>query len=335
MQNQALLAAIYAQVPTLGRIFFVMSPSDYATENYQRIQEFAASDKLGKIRFFGANSAAGATPIELAYAAVQTNNDDVIALDGHTEHLLSAALTVSKSRVHFLGLDGGHRLQGQGARIKMGVTGVATDYAPVINVGTRNSFRNIKVENASTTNGSLYGFVEAGECTLIENCHTLKTAGLDDANHAHFLLASDSATIRHLTVGQSNTPNTAAGFGILIDGYAGGVVKENLLEDIYINMSVGGSVQATSCFIKVADNAALNFGNVINRVVGNNFIPVGGTIMTDAVLGVAQISGNLLISNAVFSGSTGVGSASGQGIYTAAAGLAPVANGGLSTELTD
>ena len=145
--------------------------------------------------------------------------------------------------------------------------------------------------------------------------------------------------MRNCVIGQSNTPNTAAGFGILIDGKTGGAtdgtVKENFIENCYINMSVGGSVQATSCFIKVADASALNFGNTINGLIGNNFIPSGGTIMTDAVLGAAQTSGNLLLANCVFSGSTGIGSASGQGVYSAASGVAPVAAGGLSTATTD
>jgi len=329
--GQALLNMVANRVPTFGRVFIVMDPDDTDEENYNRMQDVFPPDPNGKVRLF--------TSLSDAYDATESNNNDVILLDGNSTHVLTEMLTVSNNRVHFIGMDGGGHLTAQGAKVQIGVTGVATDLAPVLVTGVRCSFRNIKFINASTTNETLYGFIDNGEGTVIENCSMIKTLGLDDSNHASFWMAGDSLSMRNCVIGQSNTPNTAAGFGILIDGKTGGAtdgtVKENFIENCYINMSVGGSVQATSCFIKVADASALNFGNTINGLIGNNFIPSGGTIMTDAVLGAAQTSGNLLLANCVFSGSTGIGSASGQGVYSAASGVAPVAAGGLSTATTD
>jgi len=275
-----------------------------------------------------------------ANSIATTNKNDVILLSGYATHTVTEMLTVSKNRVHFIGLEGFGRLATQGSKIQIGVTGTATDLAPTITTGVRNSFRNIKFINASTTNETLYGFIENGEGTLIENCSMVKTAGLDDANHASFWMAGDSLTMRNCVIGQSNIPNTAAGFGILIDGKTGGAtdgtVKENFLENIYVNMSVGGSVQATSCFIKVADNSALNFGNIINGITGSNFIPSGGTAMTDAILAAASTTAGILnIANPTWFGCTGVGGGSGYGVNVAAGGVAPDANGGLSAALTD
>jgi hypothetical protein len=322
----------HLNIPVLGKVFLVLGAATDA--NYQKATEILGTDLSGVVRVF-----AGSDALASAYDQMTTNANDVVLLEGQTAHTLTEMLTVSKSRCHFFGLDGGGRLATQGARVYMGVTGVATDLAPILNTGTRNTFRNMKVENASTTNESLYGFIENGEGTLIENCHFLKTAGLNDANHAHFWLAGDSATIRNVVVGQSNIPNTAAGFGILIDGKSGGassVVKENFLENIYINMSVGGAVQATSCFIKIADTAAMNFGNVIKDLTCMNFIPVSGTIMTDAILAPASIvSGSLFLRNPAFFGCTGVIDTASAGVQIAAAGVAPVGAGGLATNLTD
>jgi len=333
--GRALLDAVAAQVPVFGRVLFVFSSSDTASQNYMAVMEIAKTDPYGRVRVF-----AGSTALADAYSEAESNNNDVICLDAHSTHTVTSMLTVAKNRVHFLGFDGGGRLVTQGAKIQMGVTGVATDLAPILVTGVRCSFRNLKVINASTTNQSLHGFIDNGEGTLIENCHFLKTAGLDDSGHSHFWLAGDSATIRNCVFGQSNTPNTAAGYGIFIDGKTGGAtdgtVKENFLENVYVNMSVGGSVQATSCLIKIADTAALNFGNVINGFVGCNFIPSGGTIMTDAILAPASIvAGSLFLKDPVFFGATGVIDNASAGVKIASGGVAPVGAGGLSTNLTD
>ena len=330
--GRAFLDAIHSVMPVFGRVLVVASTSDAGEERYDRMSQILKTDTSGRVRLF--------STVAEAYAEAISNNNDVILLDADTTHVVTEMLTVAKNRVNFLGMDSGGRLTAQGAKIQIGVTGVATDLAPVLNTGVRNSFRNIKFINASTTNQTLYGFIENGEGTLMENCSAVKVAGLDDANHASLWLAGDSATIRNCTFGQSNIPNTAAGFGILIDGKTGGAtdgtVKENFLENIYVNMSVGGSVQATSSFIKIADASALNFGNVINKIVCNNYMPNGGTVMTDAILCPTGITaGSLSIVSPAYFGCTGVADATVSGISVAAPGLAPDANGGLSTLLTD
>jgi hypothetical protein len=330
--GRALLDALHGILPVFGRVFVVCSPSDTADPNYQKLQEVCTNDPYGVLRFY--------TSLSDAYDATTTNNNDVILIDAHTTHTVTEMLTVAKNRVHFIGMDGGGRLMSPRAKIQMGVTGVATDLAPILVTGVGCSFRNIKSINASTTNQSLYGFIDNGEATVIENCHFLKVAGLDDANHAHFWMAGDSCTYQNIVAGQSNIPNTAAGFGILIDGKTGGAtdgtVKENYAKNVVVNMSVGGSVQATSCLIKIADTAALNFSNIIDGFTGTNFIPSGGTIMTNAVLAPASITaGTLFLIDPVFAGATGVSDNASAGVQIVARGLAPVTAGGLAANLSD
>lgn len=328
--GRTLMTNVGTIIPAFGNIRVVMSSSDSADPNWTKVQESLPAD--GVVHFY--------TSLSDAYDACVTNNNDVIVLDAHTTHTLTSMLTVSKNRVHFVGFDGGGRLVTQGAKIQMGVTGVATDLAPILVTGVRCSFRNLKVINASTTNESLHGFIDNGEGTLIENCQFVKTTGLDDSGTSDFWMAGDSLTMRNCVLGQSNTPCTAAHYGIFIDGKTGGAtdgtVKENFLENVYVNMSVGGAVQATSCFIKIADTAALNFGNVINGFTGMNFIPSGGTIMTNAVLAPASITaGSLFLKAPTFFGCTGVSDNASAGVKIAAPGLAPVQAGGLSTNLSD
>jgi len=326
--GMALLNRINSIIPVMGRILVVCPSTD---ANYDILTQVVKNDPEGRVRLF--------TTVAAAYDEATTNANDVIALSGNSTHTVTEMLTVAKNRIHFIGMDGGGRLTAQGAKISMGVTGEATDLAPVLITGVRNSFRNIKFINASTTNQSLYGLIDNGEGTLIENCSAIKTAGLDDANWANFWMAGDSATIRNCVFGQSNTPSAVAHFGILIDGKTGGAtdgtVKENYLENIYINMSVSTAAAATACFIKVADGSALNFNNVIKDLNATNFVQNGtGTIMTDAVLGAATVGGYLHLIRPTFMGCTGVGAGSGEGIYISNS-VAPDANGGLATELTD
>jgi len=318
-------------IPTFGRILVVMDPDDTTSENYQRVQELMKTDPQGNIRFF--------TTLAAAYTAAENNNDDVILLDGHSAHVVTEMLTVAKNRIHFIGMDGGGRMIQQGARIYMGVTGVATDLAPVLVTGTRNTFRNIKAENASTTDESLYGWIENGEGTYYENFMSAKTAGLDDANHAHFWLAGDACSGKNLTFGHSTVRSTNTGFGILIDGKTGGgsdTVHELMWENVRVNMSVATGAQTTSAFIKIKDTDAMLCNNAIDRFRGYNYVHnSAGTIMSYAVVSPASIvKGYLCLTDPTWFGCTGVIDNASDGVQIACSGTAPDANGGLSTNLT-
>ena len=277
--------------------------------------------------------------IAQAYSLATTNDYDVIVLMGNSTHKLTSMLTVAKNRITFVGMDGtGGRLTAQGAKVELAVTIDTDDIAPVLVTGTRNAFYNIKFINANSLDECLSGFIDNGEGTCIESCSFIKTAGLDDAGWCNFWMAGDSLTMRNVVLGQSNVGSAVAHYALKIDAKTGGgsgAVKENFLENIYANMSVLTAAAATACFIKVVDGGAMNFNNVIKDFNGINFVQAStGTIMTDAVLGAACTGGYLNLIRPTFMGCSGVGSATGQGIYTANS-IAFDANGGLGGELTD
>ena len=164
----ALMQMVAAQVPTFGRIFVVMDPDDTDEANYQAMQEIMKADPKGTLRFYGKNAADGTTPLEQAFAAVESNNNDVILLDANSTHLLSTGYALTKNRVHVIGMDGGDRLVQQGAKVEL--TG-AVDSAYVLkNTGVRNSFRNIKFIQSSTHANALTVLQDGSEGSLYKNC---------------------------------------------------------------------------------------------------------------------------------------------------------------------
>jgi hypothetical protein len=200
----AMLNAVSQIIPTLGRIFVVFSPSDSALPAFQMWQEIANEDPLGKVRFY--------TSLSAAYDAVTTNNNDVILLNAYSNHALTSMLTVSKNRVHFIGMDGGGRKYGSRTKVSLGVTTAATDIAVVKNTGIGNSFRNIKFANDNTKTESLAVFAEGGEYAYFENCEFYRSTLLDTATGCELLMNGDSSQFVNCT------------FGSLADAVVGNVI---------------------------------------------------------------------------------------------------------------
>lgn len=147
--------------------------------------------------------------IAMAYSKATTNKDDVIVLQGSASHVLTEMLTVAKSRVHFVGMDGTSRRYGQNAKITLGVTTAATDIGTILNTGIRNSFQNIKFTNANTVAQGIYCFVEGGEYTVIDGCEIYKETDLDQTGAAELVMNGDSAQVRNCWIG--STANAIAG----------------------------------------------------------------------------------------------------------------------------
>lgn len=139
--------------------------------------------------------------LEYAYGKVVSNNNDVLVLSANSTHALSAMLSVSKNRVHFIGMDTGGRMYGQRARISLGVTGVATNIATILNTGVGNTFRNLKISNADTVTEGVYTVAEGGEYALYENCEIYKSSHLSTTASAELLLNGDSAQFHDCTFG--------------------------------------------------------------------------------------------------------------------------------------
>jgi len=95
--GQAFLNGLESIIPNMGNVFVVKSSTDTSDPNYQKLQDVMTPDNDGKVRFF--------TSISDAVDACTTNNNDIILLDSHTSHKVTSMLTISKSRIHFIGMD--------------------------------------------------------------------------------------------------------------------------------------------------------------------------------------------------------------------------------------
>lgn len=156
----------------------------------------------------GVNAGSGKSPnspwqtIEYAYSQVTSGQDDIIVLQGSSTHVLSAMLDVTKSRVHFIGIDGtGGRFYGNNAKVSLTATSGATNIATLKNTGVRNSFVNIKFINESTVTEGIYCVAEGGEYSLYQNCEIYKSTDLDVTGAAELLLNGDSAQFIDCTIG--------------------------------------------------------------------------------------------------------------------------------------
>jgi len=141
--------------------------------------------------------------IDKALDVATTNKNDIICLVGNSTHILTEMLTVSKNRVHFVGLDGASRMYGNGAKISLGSTVAATDIATVKNTGVRNTFCNIKFINSNDVAEGIYCFVDGGEYMGMDFCEIYKSTDLDVTGAAELVMNGDSAIIRNSTIGSN------------------------------------------------------------------------------------------------------------------------------------
>lgn len=178
---------------TFGKVYFVKPSS-----------EGGSNGNNGK-----SASKAFAT-IARAITAVTSGNHDVIALSGNAAHVQTDQISLTKSRVHFVGLGGGSRYYGQRTRITMGVT-TGTAIAVIQNTGVGNTFTNIKFDSADTLSTSVYAFAEGGEYTQFTSCEFYKSTDLDQDAAAELLMNGDSSYFLHCTLGSTANAVSATG----------------------------------------------------------------------------------------------------------------------------
>lgn len=154
--------------------------------------------------------------IAVALAACTTNKDDVIVLSTNSVHQLTAMLSITINRVHFLG-DAFGRMYGQRARVNY-ADGIATTSAfAVQNTGVGNTFTGIKFLNANTDAQVVATFGEGGEYTVFRNCEFYNSCDLDSNTEAEMVLNGDSAQFFDCT------------FGSLVDAVSGDKIRPNIL----------------------------------------------------------------------------------------------------------
>lgn len=317
---------VYQKVGTFGRVFVVFDPDDTDEANYQHMQEVCRTDTDGVLRFFGTNAADGTTPIEQAYAAAESNNNDVILLDANSTHLLSTGITWSKNRVHVMGMDGGDRLVQQGAKVEL--TG-AVNSAFVIKVtGVRNSFRNVKFIQSSTHANALTVLQEGGEGNLYKNCSFVfgVANNLDETTAHEVVTGSDSATYRECTFGADTLLTSAARSVFHVDQVSTSQeFKSNQVVDCLFSIS---SSSSTATFVRLDAVGDILFSNLFKRCTFFASVDsAGGAVLAEAVqTGTSTVKGCIALDQCAFFNCTDVSTAtSGRNTAIQIVGIVPTA----------
>ena len=272
--------------PVFGRILVVLPSGDVGLKK-DMIREMFVPDPEGKIRFF--------STLQAAYTAATSNADDVILLSGHAAHAITTGIAWSKSRIHVMGMDGGDRQLQQGARC-VGATADDTGY--VIKVtGTRNSFRNIKFDQASTDAAGLTVAQFGGEGTLVKNCSFVFSVvtRLGGATTYEVIMGEDSGTFINCTFGSDTLETSAARAVMLIDQVtASQEMKSCFFKDCLFSIN---SSSATAHFIRVKANTDMKFSQtfvdcIFNAALTNS---LSTATLTEAVENEVQaVEGNML-----------------------------------------
>ena len=186
--GSAMLSAIHSAVwVTFWNVFVVFNSSDTDEGNYQTMQQLFTVDTNWRVRFY--------TSLASAYAATESNNNDVIILDGNSTHQLTEQLTIDKNRVHFIGLDyllWINRPYGQSSKVNY-ADGIATALPfAVKDIWVRNSFRWIKFINNNTDAQVVWTVWAGGEYSYYENCEFYNSTNLGSDTVAELVLGADS-----------------------------------------------------------------------------------------------------------------------------------------------
>lgn len=213
--GQAMLSAIHAAIGwTFWNVFVVMNSNDSDEDNYQKMKELFDVDTYGRVRFY--------TSLASAYAATESNNNDVIILDGNSSHELTAMLTVANNRVHFIWIDyllWNKRRYWQSSKINYADWIATADPFMIKVTGVRCSFKGIKFTN-NNTDAQVVGTVwEGWEYTYYENCEFYNSTNLD------------SDTVAELVLGWDSTQFVNCTFGSLADAVSGDKVRPAVLVD--------------------------------------------------------------------------------------------------------
>jgi len=286
--GQSLINFARTICPTFGNILVVMNSANSDEANYQKVQEVFKPDPQGLVRFY--------TSLEAAYDAAESNNNDVILLDANSSHVLATQLTISKNRIHFVGMDGGGRLHGQGAKVQ---NTAGTAAVSVIHVtGTRNTFRNIKFIQVDDEATSLRVLTEAGESSYYKNCSFIfgDVDNLDQTNAYEVLASGDSTEWHECTFG-ADTLVTSAARAVVCFDVVSVAAKSNVFKDCIWNIC---SSSADADFIRIIATSDLHFGHlVINPVfLATISNASGGITLTTAIESVSGLNaGNMLVIN--------------------------------------
>jgi len=233
--------------------------------------------------------------LSAAVAAVTTDNNDVIFIDGDSTVTETAMITLSKNRVHIVGCNGPAGHMGNGAKVSLGVTTVATDIGTFKNTGVRNTFSNVKFMNSNEVAEGIYCFVEGGEFSRFFNCEFYKSTDLDVTGAAEFVNNGDTAMFYNCTFG--STANIIASAKIRANMLLTPVLSGKKCRDGYVENCLFLSKAGGSQHVAVYGAAATAVERMLvfkNCIFLNN--PLSAGTPAHAVgFGAAQTEGAVLL----------------------------------------
>jgi len=192
-----------------------------------------------------------------AITAATTNNHDVIMLSANAAHAQTDQISLTKNRLHFVGLGGGSRYYGQRTRVTMGVT-TGTAVAVMQNTGVGNTFTNIKFDSADTLSTSVYAVAEGGEYTQYTNCEFYKSTDLEEDAAAELLMNGDSCYFKNCTFGSNANAITATGERPCVlltrETITGKVCRDSTFEDCIFWRQADGGATNTFVYSPAADD---------------------------------------------------------------------------------
>jgi len=192
-----------------------------------------------------------------AITAAATNNHDVICLSANAAHVQTDQISLTKNRLHFVGLGGGSRYYGQRTRITMGVT-TGTAVAVIQNTGVGNTFTNIKFDSSDTLSTSVYAVAEGGEYAQYTNCEFYKSTDLDQDAAAELLMNGDSSYFLRCTFGSTANAVTATGERPCVlltrETITGKVCRDATFEDCIFWRQADGGTTNTFVYTPAADD---------------------------------------------------------------------------------
>lgn len=268
--GQAMLNMIASKVGMFGKILVVLNPSDTSDQNYQMIQELMKVDPEGNVRFF--------TTLLAAYTAAESNNNDVILINAHSNHYVSTMLTWAKNRIHVIGIGtfGATDMQPE-----IALDTASADAAATIKVtGFGNTFTNIYITNNGTHANSLAALIDAGENTVYTNCHFSKQSDLDQTTCANVIASGDTTTWRNCKFGVDWLTVSAARASMLIQATGSAKMKHNIFEDCYYIQATSSS---SALHIWCAGTGHINFTNIWKNCIFATPIMASGSLLQQTV----------------------------------------------------
>lgn len=234
-----------------------------------------------------------------AVDAVESNNNDFIHIDGDSEVVETAMVTLSKNRVHTIGHNGPPPFAGYGpgARISLGVTTDASDIATLKNTGVRNTFTGIKFSNSNTLATNLYTVAEGGEYSRFNYCEIYKSGLLTTDLTAPLLMNGDSSQFYGCTIGDLDNTRGASGkecpaIMLTREQITGKVCRDGWFENCRI---LTKAAHVDVCHVYGLGATAVERSLVFKNTIFWNAVLAAATVADAVNFNTAQTNGDVLL----------------------------------------